>query len=197
MTGEFPAQRTSYAENVSIWWRHHECIKNFHVFQQFSLKQRLYQLTHAHVVNTLIPRESVKHFVSMRSIFLSLIEFLYAIHKILGCKPSKQTRKWWLKQSTTWIAHKTMSHTILATSMQATRVFRNENSCGRRPNIDVAFVTGERLLCVAFKNEYLFYKKKVSKFLFHVSDNLVFFGLPSNTCCLWCCIFQNLQIYKK
>ena len=23
MTGEFPAQRTSYAENVSIWWRHH------------------------------------------------------------------------------------------------------------------------------------------------------------------------------
>ena len=23
-TGEFPAQRTSYAENVSIWWRHHE-----------------------------------------------------------------------------------------------------------------------------------------------------------------------------
>ena len=23
MTGEFPAQRASYAENVSIWWRHH------------------------------------------------------------------------------------------------------------------------------------------------------------------------------
>ena len=23
-TGEFPAQRASYAENVSIWWRHHE-----------------------------------------------------------------------------------------------------------------------------------------------------------------------------
>ena len=23
-TGEFPAQRVSYAENVSIWWRHHE-----------------------------------------------------------------------------------------------------------------------------------------------------------------------------
>ena len=21
-TGEFPAQRSSYAENVSIWWRH-------------------------------------------------------------------------------------------------------------------------------------------------------------------------------
>ena len=25
-TGEFPAQRASYAENVSIWWRHH--VKN-------------------------------------------------------------------------------------------------------------------------------------------------------------------------
>ena len=24
-TGEFPAQMASYAENVSIWWRHHEC----------------------------------------------------------------------------------------------------------------------------------------------------------------------------
>ena len=23
-TGEFPAQRASYAENISIWWRHHE-----------------------------------------------------------------------------------------------------------------------------------------------------------------------------
>ena len=24
VTGEFPAQRASSAENVSIWWRHHE-----------------------------------------------------------------------------------------------------------------------------------------------------------------------------
>ena len=24
-TGEFPAQRASHAENVSIWWRHYEC----------------------------------------------------------------------------------------------------------------------------------------------------------------------------
>ena len=23
VTGEFPAQMASYAENVSIWWRHH------------------------------------------------------------------------------------------------------------------------------------------------------------------------------
>ena len=23
VTGEFPAHRTSYAENVSVWWRHH------------------------------------------------------------------------------------------------------------------------------------------------------------------------------
>ena len=25
-TGEFPAQRASNAENVSIWWRHHEIL---------------------------------------------------------------------------------------------------------------------------------------------------------------------------
>ena len=28
-TGEFPAQRASYAENVSIWWRHHWLLKMF------------------------------------------------------------------------------------------------------------------------------------------------------------------------
>ena len=27
-TGEFPAQMASNAENVSIWWRHHECLRN-------------------------------------------------------------------------------------------------------------------------------------------------------------------------
>ena len=26
-TGEFPAQRASYAENVSIWWRHHDMLR--------------------------------------------------------------------------------------------------------------------------------------------------------------------------
>ena len=32
-TGEFPAQRVSNAENVSIWWRHHD----LHQFHQFDL----------------------------------------------------------------------------------------------------------------------------------------------------------------
>ena len=37
VTGAFPAQRASDAENVSIWWRHHECdhvwlLKLHHVF---------------------------------------------------------------------------------------------------------------------------------------------------------------------
>ena len=26
MTGEFAAQKASNAENISIWWRHHEII---------------------------------------------------------------------------------------------------------------------------------------------------------------------------
>ena len=29
-TGEFPAQRAHYAENVSIWWRHHDISKRGH-----------------------------------------------------------------------------------------------------------------------------------------------------------------------
>ena len=30
-TGEFPAQMASYAENVSIWWRHHDTNTDIHV----------------------------------------------------------------------------------------------------------------------------------------------------------------------
>ena len=29
VTGEFPAQRASNAENVSIWWRHHDSARNW------------------------------------------------------------------------------------------------------------------------------------------------------------------------
>ena len=32
-TGEFPAQRASNAENVSIWWRHHENYLSFRILQ--------------------------------------------------------------------------------------------------------------------------------------------------------------------
>ena len=31
VTDEFPAKMASNAENVSIWWRHHDCRKCFHV----------------------------------------------------------------------------------------------------------------------------------------------------------------------
>ena len=30
VTGEFPAHRASYAENVNIWWSHHGKLKPFH-----------------------------------------------------------------------------------------------------------------------------------------------------------------------
>ena len=28
VTGEFPAQRASNADNVSIWWRHHDTVES-------------------------------------------------------------------------------------------------------------------------------------------------------------------------
>ena len=31
VTGEFPAQKASYAENVSIWWRHHGCREVYNI----------------------------------------------------------------------------------------------------------------------------------------------------------------------
>ena len=36
-TGEFPAQKASNAENVSIWWRHHVWILSWHSAMQPSL----------------------------------------------------------------------------------------------------------------------------------------------------------------
>ena len=35
-TGEFPAQMASYAENVSIWWRHHENMPLEGEFQEYA-----------------------------------------------------------------------------------------------------------------------------------------------------------------
>ena len=40
-TGEFPTQMASYAENVSIWWRHHDRIICFYVSMQESNVTRL------------------------------------------------------------------------------------------------------------------------------------------------------------
>ena len=49
-TGEFPAQRASYAENVSIWWRHHDQHQNKTAYGRPSL------------LDTLRPRQSCRHF---------------------------------------------------------------------------------------------------------------------------------------
>ena len=44
-TGEFPAQRASYAENVSIWWRHHVDNAPKHIFPHISTT-RFYNLNY-------------------------------------------------------------------------------------------------------------------------------------------------------
>ena len=65
-TGEFPAQMASYAENVSIWWRHHarSCIS---VSLQFEFCQSFQANYYSNIhtitpVNTLRPRENGRHF---------------------------------------------------------------------------------------------------------------------------------------
>ena len=40
VTGEFPAQMASNAENVSIWWRHHGCQDNLKM--KYGIKMRSY-----------------------------------------------------------------------------------------------------------------------------------------------------------
>ena len=65
-TGEFPAKMASYAENVSIWWRHHALMTQFHLatLDDFIIKKT----TKNSYVNTL--KTESRHdanFVEMRS----------------------------------------------------------------------------------------------------------------------------------
>ena len=41
-TGEFPAQMASYAENVSIWWRHHDlCVDSCHWYTSAPIRMSI------------------------------------------------------------------------------------------------------------------------------------------------------------
>ena len=52
VTGEFPAQMASNAENASIWWRHHDIFHNFQMFLTppvlFTVHNLLFCVTGAH-----------------------------------------------------------------------------------------------------------------------------------------------------
>ena len=49
-TGEFPAQMASYAENVSIWWRHHA--HALHDSTRYMFFQSVFPITVLHLDNT-------------------------------------------------------------------------------------------------------------------------------------------------
>ena len=71
-TGEFPAQMASYAENVSIWWRHHE-------LEMYKPKSRGFETSRA-------PSKTSLHSVErgLRS-FLLTINCLSAMNLCMGC----------------------------------------------------------------------------------------------------------------
>ena len=58
VTGEFPTQRASNAENVSIWWRHHE-------YRPFcSGKQGVVSIQRCHLASVGIPVISITSYLS-------------------------------------------------------------------------------------------------------------------------------------
>ena len=66
-TGKFPAQMASNAENVSIWWRHHEVFKTFPMdFSHMPL------LKYA-----ILPRISVDHFAPKNCHFVPICHVLF------------------------------------------------------------------------------------------------------------------------
>ena len=83
--GEFPAQRASNAENVSIWWHHHE-----HSLLQFDMKGTRYQWSfvsemHRSAVDS--PTESVITGASISSCYNSLNMLL--IKHLVQCRWSE------------------------------------------------------------------------------------------------------------
>ena len=65
-TGEFPAQMASYAENVSIWWRHHESSG------QWNEAVALAHMWHHSIFNSHIPR-------CIRQIYYTRAYFCYTV----------------------------------------------------------------------------------------------------------------------
>ena len=52
VTGEFPTQRASNAENISIWWRHHVYTASIHTLSQQLLHLPIYE---QHISITYLP----------------------------------------------------------------------------------------------------------------------------------------------
>ena len=69
-TGEFPAQRASNAENVSIWWRHHAFERNSHSDWSSC------HYTSSNVINSLAPGRCVNDFKSVISQDMLWIKFI-------------------------------------------------------------------------------------------------------------------------
>ena len=89
VTGEFPTQRASYAENVSIWWRHHgEPVHNaswsLRSWTQKSMKHMLYQLQ---VIFLLCVLDKWGIYI----VFLQLVQSIAIYFSIKGGITSDQT----------------------------------------------------------------------------------------------------------
>ena len=58
-TGEFPAQMTSYAENASIWWRHHDVFERFGPGTWISVNMIIIYVAHI-CINKITNQEKIK-----------------------------------------------------------------------------------------------------------------------------------------
>ena len=80
-TGEFPAQKASYAENVSIWWRHHDM--GYPCEAHLKLKSR--EVSFAH--------KCITYYSITRSFYESLYRTRQSHCRVL-CKISKWLAEW-------------------------------------------------------------------------------------------------------
>ena len=89
VTGEFPAQMASNAENVSIWWRHHDD-------ELGSMLNQSRSPLYVWVVKFVRESSVIKHFEIPRWQIISLI-YQYGVGKHSGtCWPLRFSHRWYM-----------------------------------------------------------------------------------------------------
>ena len=98
VTGEFPAQRASKAEKVSIWWRHHEDIGQRNKWMHWEIKILLHNHYLGYTVHAIHPPYVVFHFPDAfhHMIYISWYHF-YTIGCFYFCINWLLIKVWYLR----------------------------------------------------------------------------------------------------
>ena len=76
-TGEFPAQRASNAENVSIWWRHHDGQGTYSAYNQWHINENRFMESDLHI-NCIEKHVVCEYNIAIRILLLNALYKLFS-----------------------------------------------------------------------------------------------------------------------